>query len=234
MNARTIQEPLRSLGNIEAAELAARFFKTGPGEYAEGDQFLGIRVPDLRRVVRVYRGLPERKVLRLLRSPIHEHSLTALLIWDEQAARSDLDRRSRIYDHDLRHTTHINHWHLVDASARVLVGEYLIDNKTGTRIRDTLARSRNLWNPNPCRRHARIHASGYVSRDAAHRRTAVARSARPHPQDDRLGAARGWEARPRHARVISWYPRVGHAAYDVAICHRTPPRANAAGLFNRR
>jgi 3-methyladenine DNA glycosylase AlkD len=143
MNAREIQDQLRSLGSPEAAAFAARYFRTGPGQYGEGDVFLGIRVPVLRALAREYRSLPEDETLSLLKSPIHEDRFLALLILCLVASRGDEATRRRVHDLYLANTQFINNWDLVDTSAREIVGNYLID-KPRDRL-DRLARSKDLW-----------------------------------------------------------------------------------------
>src|SRR5688572_15399574 len=92
-----ILSTLQSLGNKQRAQVSQRFFKTGPGEYGEGDVFLGIRVPELRRVAREYQGIPLSTVLRLLRSPFHEARLLALLMLVRIYARGDEATKERVY-----------------------------------------------------------------------------------------------------------------------------------------
>src|SRR5262249_27217822 len=128
---RDIQARLRALGSPEAAAHAARYFKTAPGEYGAGDVFVGVRVPVLRKLAREYRDLSEAQVLALLRSPVHEARLLALLILVLAASRGDEATKKRLYTVYLAHTRHINNWDLVDASARDLVGGYLLDKRRG-------------------------------------------------------------------------------------------------------
>jgi 3-methyladenine DNA glycosylase AlkD len=141
--ARDLQRRLRDLGNPEAAAFVARYFKTGPGEYGEGDIFLGIRVPVLRKLAREHRGLPEDQVLRLLRSEVHEDRCLALLILVLAVSRGDDAVKRRIYDLYLAHTRYVNNWDLVDLSARAIVGGYLLERSRAPL--DRLARSRSLW-----------------------------------------------------------------------------------------
>lgn len=122
------------------------FFKTGPGEYAEGDKFLGVMVPQSRAVAKKYRELSLAEVAELLRSRWHEERLVALFILVEQYRRGDQGRREKIYRLYLHSTRHINNWDLVDCSAEHIVGPWL-GTKGGERRRvlDRLARSRSLW-----------------------------------------------------------------------------------------
>jgi 3-methyladenine DNA glycosylase AlkD len=125
------------------AEGLQRFFKTGPGQYGEGDRFLGVRVPQLRRVARSYRTLDREFVLELLRSPWHEERLLALLILVEQYRRGADEERDAIYRLYLSHTLHINSWDLVDSSAEHIVGAHLDPARLD--VLERLARSASLW-----------------------------------------------------------------------------------------
>jgi len=141
--ARDALDRLQALGSPESAAFAARYFKTGPGQYGEGDVFLGIRVPALRKLAGEFRDLPEGEVLSLLGSEFHEARLLALLIWVRAASRGDEATRRRIYDLYLANTRSVNNWDLVDASARQIVGGYLHDKDRGPLHR--LARSKSVW-----------------------------------------------------------------------------------------
>ena len=134
---------LQALTDDGIAAHSQRFFKTGPGEYAEGDRFIGVRVPAIRGVAKQYRALAHDEVLALLRSAIHEERLLALLILCDQYKRGDAAERKRIYDAYLGHTAFINNWDLVDASAHKIVGPHL-ENRS-RRPLDRLARSKNFW-----------------------------------------------------------------------------------------
>ena len=118
-------DELQQQGNPEQAVFAQRFFKTGPGEYAEGDRFLGIRVPVLRSIARRYRHLALSELETLLHSPIHEHRLVALILLSEQFRRGDKGMRRQIYHLYLANTRYINNWDLIDISAAHILGAYL-------------------------------------------------------------------------------------------------------------
>jgi 3-methyladenine DNA glycosylase AlkD len=134
---------LQALGDPEHARFVAGYFRTGPGEYAEGDQFLGIRVPVLRGLVREYRGLPLERTAELLRSPWHEARLLACLLLADAYPRGDEARREAIYRLYLQNTKYINNWDLVDSSAPQVVGAHL---QEGDRtILEELARSESVW-----------------------------------------------------------------------------------------
>jgi 3-methyladenine DNA glycosylase AlkD len=146
-----VQDALRAVALPERARRSARFFKTGRGEYGGGDVFLGVTVPDTRRVVKLFRELPLAEVDQLLDSPVHEHRLAALLIlvaqFDRASAprtRDDAVRRelAAFYLAAVRRGR-VDNWDLVDSSAPTLLGGYLLD-----RPRDVLfelAESDVLW-----------------------------------------------------------------------------------------
>ena len=119
-----IQNELRALGDERIAKQSHRFFKTGKGQYGEGDQFLGIRVPVLRRLARKYRGTPIDELLGLLRSEFHEERLLSLLMFVDLFQRVS-ETRKTIYTLYLDHTRYVNNWDLVDSSAEHIVGAYL-------------------------------------------------------------------------------------------------------------
>ena len=139
----SIRRELRTLADPAAAALLQRFFKTGPGEYGEGDRFLGIRVPPIRRLSRTHRTLPRPAVLALLRSRWHEERLLALLILVEQYRRGSAADRNEIFATYLAHTGHINSWDLVDVTAEHIVGAHLRPEQAG--VFETLARSPIVW-----------------------------------------------------------------------------------------
>lgn len=140
-----IQTQLRERVNPEKAAFFPRFFKAGPGEYGEGDQFLGITVPDCRGVAQQHKDAPLKIIQKLLQSPWHEERLTALIILVMQYKRGDTKRRHTIYEFYLTHTTRINNWDLVDLSCRDIVGWHLYDNPTLLPMLDQLAASSLLW-----------------------------------------------------------------------------------------
>jgi 3-methyladenine DNA glycosylase AlkD len=143
MTVSQIQESLRKLGSPEAAAMAARFFKTGPGQYGEGDIFLGLRAREMHQLSKEHGSLPFKDLRILLRSPIHEDRMLALLILVRRAAKSDSGVKEKICKLYLAHTRCINNWDLVDASARDIVGGHLADKSREPLVR--LARSTSIW-----------------------------------------------------------------------------------------
>jgi 3-methyladenine DNA glycosylase AlkD len=138
-----LKSDLQKLANPEKAEILARFFKTGQGQYGEGDIFLGIVVPAQRKVAKTYSDLSLKDIDRLLSSKIHEHRLVALLILVDKYNKADADSREKIIDFYMKHTRQINNWDLVDLSAGNILGDYLVDKDRSVLYR--LAGSRNLW-----------------------------------------------------------------------------------------
>jgi 3-methyladenine DNA glycosylase AlkD len=143
MLAAQVEIHLRSVGSPEAAALAARYFKTGPGQYGEGDIFLGLRATAMHALAKEYHSLAFDELTVLLQSTVHEHRLLALLILVRRAVRGDQAVKKQAYELYLAHTAYINNWDLVDASAREIVGGYLANRSR--RPLDRLARSRTLW-----------------------------------------------------------------------------------------
>ena len=140
-----LQEHYRALADPVKAQLAQRFFKTGPGQYGEGDQFLGIRVPETRAFLQRTDLLSEAEVLELLQSPWHEERLLALLALVRRFTKAKRDEaaQARIVEVYLSHTAHINNWDLVDSSAPQIVGTWLL--KRDRTVLHRLAASAHLW-----------------------------------------------------------------------------------------
>jgi len=142
--AAAIRARLRPLADPRIAETSRRFFKTGPGEYGHGDRFLGIRVPTLRKIAREFRAAPVSVAFALLRSPLHEERLLALLILVSRYQRGTAAEQQVIYERYLRQVRkYVNNWDLVDSSAPYIVGAHLVDRDR--RILLKLARSPDLW-----------------------------------------------------------------------------------------
>lgn len=138
------REALFAQASADYAVTAVRFFKTGRGDYGEGDRFIGVRVPDVRKTAKqFFRELTPAEVLPLLTDPVHECRLLALLLWVQQFARGDEACREAIVALYLAHTDCINNWDLVDLSAYEIVGAYLLPRDRS--LLDRLAGSTSLW-----------------------------------------------------------------------------------------
>lgn len=138
-----ISSELKSAADPAKARVLAGFFKTGPGEYGEGDRFHGVVVPKIRGIVRAHPNAPRSDVCRLLRSKIHEERLAALLLLVNQYRRGTEEQRREIFDLYLAGTAHINNWDLVDLTAPHVVGAFLDGKDTSVLTR--LAQSKSLW-----------------------------------------------------------------------------------------
>jgi 3-methyladenine DNA glycosylase AlkD len=143
INIQSILSRIKDLGDPQRARNLQRFFKTGPGEYGEGDVFWGLRVPEIRKLAKEYQSLPLSTAVHLLHSPIHEARLLALLIMVQSYQQGDALLKEQIYRIYLQNTRFINSWDLVDLSADRIVGAHL-----GALSRDPLqllAKSDLIW-----------------------------------------------------------------------------------------
>ncbi len=143
MQLKDFQKDIKRLANPAKAAFLARFFKTGKGEYAEGDKFLGITVPESRSLAQKYKDLKFPEIKELLTSKLHEERLIALLILVHNFGKGNAEKQKEIYDFYLKHTAYINNWDLVDLSADKIVGAYLLDKQRNILLK--LAKSKNLW-----------------------------------------------------------------------------------------
>lgn len=188
---------LMSLRDAAAAEFALRFFKTGPGEYGEGDKFIGIRVPVLRQLARDLRGAGIEVALPLLRSGWHEARLLALFLLVNLYSRADESTRKNIFDLYLKSTKFINGWDLVDSSAAHIVGAWLAD-KAGARrkILTRLAKSTSLWE----RRIAMLATYHYI-KNGDYRETFRIAEVLLNDNEDLIHKAVGWMLREVGQRI---------------------------------
>jgi 3-methyladenine DNA glycosylase AlkD len=141
----SLKKELQELADEKQAEILQRFFKTGKGQYGEGDIFLGIKVPVQRNVAKRYSGLSLPKIQELLKSKIHEHRLTGLIILSNKYKSAKEDDKANIFNFYLNNTKNINNWDLVDVTCPNIVGEFLYRNKKHRKILYELSRSENLW-----------------------------------------------------------------------------------------
>ena len=172
------------MANPDRAHISQRFFKTGPGEYGEGDRFVGLTVPQVRKLAKQYRQLSLTETKRLLCSPIHEERLLALLILVGAFAKADEAGQRRIYEFYLRSTKFINNWDLVDCSAEHIVGAH-----SRSRL-SQLARSKSLWE----RRIAVLATLHFIKRGEFAPTLAIARQLL-RDREDLIHKAVGWMLR---------------------------------------
>lgn len=147
---------LERLRNPQKAKDLSWFFKTGKGQYGEGDIFWGIVVPLQRKVAREFFNLPLDEIEILLKSPVHEQRLTGLLILVRQCQKADKKGQERICNFYLKNAKRVNNWDLVDLSCRDIVGQYLIGKDKA--ILYEMAKSKNLWE----RRIAMVSTSAFI------------------------------------------------------------------------
>jgi 3-methyladenine DNA glycosylase AlkD len=143
MTAQEISNLLRNLADPERAKHSARYFKTGKGEYGEGDRFLGIRVPDLRAQLKKCEAVSLENIQALLMSAFHEERLFALLLLVRKFAKGDEKEKAAIFNLYLNNIHRINNWDLVDSSASQIVGGYLESRDKPLLYK--LAKSASVW-----------------------------------------------------------------------------------------
>lgn len=188
VTAEQVRKALHELASPEVAESAARYFKTGPGEYGEGDRFIGVRVPVLRKLSRQFRSLPPSELERLLQSGVHEERQLALFILVLSVARGDEAQRRAAYDLYGRNMPFVNNWDLVDCSAPAVVGGYLFDKSRQPLRR--LAKSDHLWS----RRVAIVATQHFIRRDDFADTLAISRTLLADSHD-LIHKATGWMLR---------------------------------------
>jgi 3-methyladenine DNA glycosylase AlkD len=210
------------------------WFKTGKGEYAEGDKFIGVAVPAQRIIAEKYSDLTLDEIETLLESRIHEHGLTGLLILVGQYEAGDAGRRKTVFDFYLRHTSSINNWDLVDTSAPYIVGEHLVSRSR--RVLYRLCKSANWWE----RRIAMVATAAFIDRgDLEETFTIAARLL--DDKHDLVHKAIGWMLREAgthsRARLVGFlkhnYSRMPRTALRYAIEHLPGAQRKAAlkGFF---
>lgn len=142
-NLNDFKRDFKKISKPAIVPILQRFFKTGPGEYGEGDIFVGIKVPPCRELAKKYKDLSFNDLQKLIRSPIHEERAIALMILVLQFKKADEALQTKIYKFYFKNVKGINNWDLVDASAPYIVGPYLFDRDR--KILYKFARSKKLW-----------------------------------------------------------------------------------------
>ncbi len=184
----TIYSVIDSFADAQKAHTLQRFFKTGKGEYGEGDVFLGIVVPTQRKIAKQFSTLSLDEIEKLLTSKIHEHRLIALLILIEQFNKGNEKVQNTIYKFYLSHTKHINNWDLVDLSAHHIVGAYL--EKKDRKILYEHAKSKLLWD-----RRIAILSTFYFIKKGDFKDTLQIAKILLHDSHDLIQKAVGWMLR---------------------------------------
>ncbi len=188
------QQQLKKLANPKKAIGVARFFKTGKGEYGEGDVFLGITVPEIRLIAKKCAALTLKEIQKLLQSKIHEERLLALIILVNQFKKADEDKQKQIFDLYLSNTKYINNWDLVDISAEYIVGGYLI-NRSKNSLKK-LAQSKSIWE-----RRIAIIATFQFIKQKQHEQTFIIAEILLKDEHDLIHKAVGWMLREIGKRI---------------------------------
>lgn len=197
MKVKDLMRELKASGDAQKGLFLQRFFKTGPGQYAAGDVFLGLTVPQQRQIAKKYRDLPLASLQELLDSPIHEFRLSALfiMVWRyEQAA--DLREKKKIADFYYKNRRQVNNWDLVDLSAPNIFGDYLLVTNQGMGRLIKMTASKDLWE----RRIAMLSTFAFIKAGRTEETFTIAK----HLMGDRhdlIHKAVGWMLREAGKRV---------------------------------
>lgn len=219
-----LRAALQEHADPSRAAFQQRFFKTGPGEYGEGDRFLGITVPQIRSLVRRFHPVPFPIVRELIGSPFHEERLLGLLLLVERYRRGTPEDRARAYALYLRSFPRINNWDLVDATAEHIPGAHL-DGRARAQLA-AWARSKNLW----VRRIAIVSTLYALRRGRTEETLAVARLFLRDPED-LIHKATGWllrEVGKRDARALESFLRRHHRVMPRTMLRYAIERLPAA------
>lgn len=140
-----VRNELKKLASVSQARVLSKFFKTGPGDYGEGDIFWGIKVPQIRAISRQCRKLPLSQLKGLLNDPVHECRLCGALALVEQYQKGNDEFKQSCFKFYIAHLYAINNWDLVDLTAPKIIGDYLYHNPGERKLLRNLAKSKNLW-----------------------------------------------------------------------------------------
>ncbi len=188
LTARAFTDALKTLQSDEELRKIQRYFKSGTGEYGEGDKFMGVKMGELFALAKAYKAMPLKEVEKLLESPIHELRAGAVSIMDFQARdkKTPPEQRKALYELYLRRHDRINNWDLIDRSAQFVVGAYLFDKPRD--ILYKLARSKNLWE----RRTAIVSTAYFLRKGETADTFKIATLLRKDPEELVQKAAGGW------------------------------------------
>ncbi len=141
----SVQSDLKKIANVQKATILSRFFKTGKGQYGEGDVFWGIMVPQQREIAKQHKDASLEEITRLLESQVHECRLTGLFILLLKNKKASPGDKKIFYDYYLANISRINNWDLVDLSAPQIIGGWLLEKPDERKILYRLSKSNNLW-----------------------------------------------------------------------------------------
>lgn len=203
MDAKAVQKALAGLADPKRAENSRRYFKTGKGEYGEGDQFIGVSVPQQRLVAKQFQTIDFQSLSQLMESPIHEHRLSAIIIAVNQFKRADIDEQTRLYNlyQAWLKRGGINNWDIVDTSAPTIMGGYLYDKSRSPLY--ILADSHQLWS----QRVAIIATLHFITRNDFSDTLAISERLLTH-NHDLIHKAIGWmlrEVGKQNEKVLTKY-----------------------------
>ena len=197
MTAQELHQLLLKSVNSEKAAFFPYFFKTGPGEYGEGDEFLGVTVPNIRKVAKIGKDASLSEIEKLLQSKWHEDRLLAVIVLVMQFEKGNAKLKKTIYDFYLAHTAYVNNWDIVDSSARQIVGAYIYSNSEPTGlVLEKLAASPSLWE----RRIAMIATYYYLTKGEPGPTLEIAELL-INDKEDLMHKAVGWMLREMGKRV---------------------------------
>lgn len=192
-----VLDSLKVVATPERAKANAWFFKSGPGQYGEGDQFLGVTVPEQRKIAKkFYKQLTLDEVLLSLKSPWHEERLSAIFILVLKYQKGDQTDKSRVADLYLENARYVNNWDLVDSSAGYILGDWLENNPYKMKVLEKLAKSDNLWE----RRIAMMSCFDYIVKGRSEEAFQIIEILK-HDNHDLIQKAVGWMLREIGKRV---------------------------------
>ena len=193
-----LRKDLRKSERPEKAKFLKRFFKTGKGEYAEGDFFLGLMTDETRDIAKKYLDLGFSDLAKLLSSKIHEERGVALMVLSRRFDKADKSEKEKIYGFYLKNIGGVNNWDLVDGSAPNIVGKYLFESKASKEFLLDFARSDNLW-----KRRIAIMSTFYFIREKDFTTTVKISEILLNDKHDLIHKAVGWMLREIGNRNLS-------------------------------
>ncbi len=183
-----LEKDLLSLKNEEKAKIYSGFFKTGKGQYGEGDRFLGITVPQQRTIAKKYLSLKFKDLEYFLKNPVHEYRFTSLVILTEQFKKANEKEKKKIFNFYIKQRKYINNWDLIDCTTPNIVGAYLFDkDKT---LLYQFAKSSSMWE-----RRIAILATLYFIKKNHYRETLEIAEILLNDKQDLIHKAAGWMLR---------------------------------------
>ena len=207
MIAKEVVNALKLVATEERRKVNEWFFKTGKGEYGYGDIFLGVTMPNIRRIAKKFsQEIFLQELTKLIQSPIHEVRLCALIILVNKYNKEEPDR---IYHYYLKHLNSINNWDLVDSSAPYIVGDYLYNNQEQSKVLLEFSQSENLW----VRRISIVSTFAFIKNNEFNKTLEIAKLLLNDDQD-LIHKAVGWMLREiykRDKRIIKRFLRQNYA-----------------------